>query len=106
MLVASKNMKPAFCFIGLIPFAFCWCCTSYILKRHSSYYCILQNIRFKFELICITLVGPEPVPLPRNLVIQCCHQEPKVVTPAAQEHFWKKRLFNPDCKKDFKNQQS
>ena len=63
----QKHENLPFCFNGLIPFTFCWCCTSYILKRHSSYYRFLKNVRFKLELICITLVGPEPVPLPRNL---------------------------------------
>ena len=46
------------------------------------------------------------MPLPRNLVIQCCHQDPNVVTHAEQEYFWKKRFFNPDCKQDFKSQLS
>ena len=58
----QKHENLPFCFHGLIPFTFFWCCTSYILKRHSSYYCILKNIRFKLEMICITLVGPEPLP--------------------------------------------
>ena len=102
----QKHKNLLFCFNGLIPFAFCWCCTSYIHKRHSSNYCILKYIRFKLELICIILVGPEPVPLPRNLVIQCCHQDPNVVTHAEQEHFSKKRFFYPGCKYDFKNQLS
>ena len=94
----QKHEHLPFCFNGLMPFTFCWCCTSYILKRLSSYYYMLKNIPFKLELICITLVGPESVPLPRNLVIQCCHQDPNVVTHAKQEYFWKKRFFNPYCK--------
>ena len=59
---------------------------------------MLKNIRFKIELICVILVGPESVPLPRDLVIQCCHQDPNVVTHAEQEYFLKKRFFNQDCK--------
>ena len=45
-----------------------------------------------FQLIHITLVGPEPVPTLPSLVTQCCYQDSIVVTQAMQEHFLEKRF--------------
>ena len=54
---------------------------------------VFEEYSPKFHLFHITLVGPEPVPTLPNLVIQCCYQVSIVVTQAAPEHFFKKKVL-------------